>query len=42
MGLRLFVSGPGVISLDFGFNPYGGWNLHPSEGVDSYDADRMD
>jgi len=31
-GLRLFISGPGVISLDFGFNPYGGGVLHPTEG----------
>ena len=32
IGVRLFVSGFGVISLDFGFNPYGSWTLHPSDG----------
>ena len=30
IGVRLFVSGLGVISLDFGFNPYGSWFIHPS------------
>ena len=32
LGLRIFVSGPGVISLDFGYNPYGSWFMHPKEG----------
>ena len=31
IGVRLFVSGLGVISLDFGFNPYGSWFIHPSD-----------
>ena len=32
LGLRIFISGPGVISLDFGYNPYGSWFLHPKDG----------
>ena len=32
LGLRIFVSGPGVISLDFGYNPYGSWFMHPKDG----------
>ena len=32
VGLRIFISGLGVISLDMGFNPYGSWMLHPSDG----------
>ena len=31
IGVRLFVSGLGVISFDFGFNPYGSWYIHPSD-----------
>ena len=29
IGIRLFVSELGVMSLDFGFNPYGSWFIHP-------------
>ena len=29
IGVRLFVSGLGLISLDIGFNPYGSWFIHP-------------
>ena len=32
IGVRLFVSGLGVISLDCGYNPYGSWFIHPSDG----------
>ena len=31
IGVRLFISGFGVISLDIGFNPYGSWFIHPSD-----------
>ena len=31
-GFRFFLSGAGVISIDFGFNPYGTWFVHPSDG----------
>ena len=30
-GLRLFISGLGVINFDIGFNPYGDWYFHPSD-----------
>ena len=31
-GFRFFISGAGVIKIDFGFNPYGEkWLLHPSD-----------
>ena len=33
LGGRFFLSGVGVIGLDFGFNPYGNWNLHPSDNL---------
>jgi outer membrane protein insertion porin family len=32
IGFRYFISGAGVISLDFGFNPYGQLFIHPSDG----------
>ncbi len=31
-GVRLFLSGAGVISIDFGYNPYGTFFVHPSDG----------
>ena len=31
LGLKVFVSGIGAISLDIGFNPYGRWEFHPSD-----------
>ena len=40
-GLRLFTSGIGTIRIDLGFNPYGGWNWHPSDGL-GHHSDRMD
>ena len=40
-GLRLFTSGIGTIRIDLGFNPYGGWNWHPSDGLGRH-SDRMD
>ena len=32
LGIRLFLSGAGVISIDLGYNPYGSWFVHPSDG----------
>mgnify|MGYP001158561706 CR=1 FL=1 len=32
IGLRFFISGPGVIGIDLGFNPYGTWFIHPKGG----------
>ena len=32
VGLRIFLSSIGVISLDLGFNPYGNIFIHPAEG----------
>jgi outer membrane protein assembly factor BamA len=31
-GVRLFLSGAGVISIDFGYNPYGTFFVHPTNG----------
>ena len=41
LGLRFFTSGIGTISIDLGFNPYGGWYWHPSDGT-GHHSDRMD
>ncbi len=41
LGLRLFTSGIGTIRVDIGFNPYGGWFWHPSDGT-GHHYDRMD
>ena len=32
IGFRYFISGAGVISIDFGFNPYGQLFIHPADG----------
>ena len=31
-GLRFFASGAGVIGIDIGFNPYGTYFIHPTDG----------
>ena len=31
-GFRFFISGAGIISIDFGYNPYGSWFIHPYDG----------
>ena len=41
LGVRLFTSGIGTIRVDIGFNPYGGWFWHPSDGT-GHHSDRMD
>ena len=32
LGLRIFISSVGVISIDIGYNPYGSSFIHPKDG----------